>query len=259
MGLLGALGGIAKGALPFLGPIGSVAGGIMDYMSQSHANQANAANVDKQIAFQKEQSETQYQRATKDMEAAGLNPALAYQQGGNTAESGAAATVAPTTSNTASKFATAIGVYNDIANGTAQRDLLRSQANAQDAQAKLAENQALATRPDALYGQSYGSGSGDNAQRYFKNKLAKLDAETYGYEHEPERFRTTLNSLIGGTAYSYAAAKEARTRATLNEQGYVNESFRRYLPYLNSAKSVIGVASGATGLMGRVQNLSQEQ
>lgn len=257
MGILGAIGGALKGVggaiVKNIPIIGSVAGGVMDYMSQQHANQANAANVDKQIAFQKEQSSTQYQRGVADMSAAGLNPALAYQQGGDTAASGAAATAAPNTSNTSSKFAQALGVYNDLATGTAQRDLLRSQATAQDASAQLNQAQAAALLPDALFGRSFApSLSGENntnAQRYFKQRLSEMDAKTYGYQHEPERFQAAVNSLIGGTAQSYAAARESRTRATLNEQGYVNEAFRQYLPYVNTAKHITNIFSDITGAL----------
>lgn len=44
-------------------------------------------------AFSAQQSNTQYQRAMGDMRAAGLNPMLAYMQGGNTAMQGASGTM----------------------------------------------------------------------------------------------------------------------------------------------------------------------
>ena len=62
--------------------LGGLLGGVGSYAGQQSANQANAAMADKQMQFQSEQRATQYQTAVKDMMAAGLNPMLAYQQGG---------------------------------------------------------------------------------------------------------------------------------------------------------------------------------
>lgn len=55
------------------------------------AREFNASQAQQQMAFQESMANTQYQRAVADMQAAGVNPALAYSQGGNVAPSGAAA------------------------------------------------------------------------------------------------------------------------------------------------------------------------
>lgn len=55
-------------------------------------NAASAASVQKQMDFQERMSNTQYQRGMADMRKAGLNPILAYKQGGASAPSGAAYT-----------------------------------------------------------------------------------------------------------------------------------------------------------------------
>lgn len=75
--------------IPF-GPIAAAAGTLIGGFAQ---NQAQAALSREQMKFQKEMRATQYQTAVKDMEAAGLNPMLAYQQGGAGTPSGSMADV----------------------------------------------------------------------------------------------------------------------------------------------------------------------
>lgn len=56
-------------------------------------NAASQANAREQMQFQEKMSSTAYQRSTKDMKAAGINPMVAYQQGGASSPGGAAGTV----------------------------------------------------------------------------------------------------------------------------------------------------------------------
>lgn len=57
----------------------------------SAAMRFEAQQAQKQMDYQTEMANTSYQRAVKDLKAAGLNPILAYQQGGASSPSGAAA------------------------------------------------------------------------------------------------------------------------------------------------------------------------
>ena len=59
------------------------------FLGAQQQNQAAKASAARQMAFQKEMSNTSYQRAMDDMRAAGLNPILAYKQGGASTPSGA--------------------------------------------------------------------------------------------------------------------------------------------------------------------------
>lgn len=73
--------------------LASVASGVAGYLGQKSANKQNLKIAREQMDFQKEMSSTAYQRSMKDMRAAGLNPILAYKQGGASTPSGASATM----------------------------------------------------------------------------------------------------------------------------------------------------------------------
>lgn len=93
-------GGVPSGAgsgpsqIPTYVGLGLDAIGIgLNYAGQSGANQVNRDIAEAQMRFQREMSNTQWQRAVADIRASGLNPALAYSQGGNSAPSGASTRV----------------------------------------------------------------------------------------------------------------------------------------------------------------------
>lgn len=98
MGLFDSIGGIVGSVAGAVNPVGllgtvlagggAIAGDIMNYNEQRDTNQLNidqsrearmfsAEQASKQMDFQREMASTQYSRAAKDLQAAGINPMLA--------------------------------------------------------------------------------------------------------------------------------------------------------------------------------------
>ena len=87
--------------------------GIYNQISNNAAMSYNSAEAAKNRAWQEQMSNTAYQRAVADMRKAGINPILAYQQGGASTPGGAQGTISGASMGLASSSAasaSALGV-----------------------------------------------------------------------------------------------------------------------------------------------------
>lgn len=141
------------------GSIAGLGGGVLGFIGQQQTNQknwdiaqaANAASAEQartQMAFQERMRQTQYQTAIEDMKKAGLNPMLAYSQGGAGVPTGAIGSVS--TAKMENALGAGVTGYQQLATNNADLDLKASQTTATTAQAIKTEADTIQTKANTL-------------------------------------------------------------------------------------------------------------
>ena len=184
--------------------LSGITGGLLGFIGQQQTNQknwdiaqsANAASAEqaaKQMAFQERMRDTQYQTAVRDMQSAGLNPMLAYTQGGAGTPTGAMGSVSTATMKNA--LGSGVTGYQQMSMNEADIDLKKATTTGTTAQTLKTEADTIKTAADIGYVLE-NTKLNTQTQRNLEEQLKKLQQEILNLR-ATEKYTSAATGKVG--------------------------------------------------------------
>lgn len=209
-----------------LGSFGDMIPGIGDSRAADQQNKANIAAADRAMQFSERMSSTAYQRAMDDMKKAGLNPMLAFSQGGASAPQGVTPTINSTTKSKLGETAITAGL--GIANTATARQQADTQQAIGESSVKLntstaAKNVADAERTKVETKKALKDLPVAEAQAKYTKKATdvvdKLIDSVTTSGKERSRAGDALNTFGNGLKYFFGKKQKPASKATPSKTG----------------------------------------